>query len=67
MTGVFYGVVAAFLILFFKFNLTKWLGVLLMIAITLVCWYSTLISAIVMGQDLANQWAVQYILSFGID
>jgi hypothetical protein len=67
MTGVIYGVFAAFLILFFKFKITKWLGVLLMIAITLVCWYSTLISAIVMGQDLANQWAVQYILSFGID
>lgn len=67
MVGVFHALIAIILQLCFKFKYTKFLGAFLMIGITALCWYSTLISAITMKEEKANLWAIEYITSFGID
>jgi hypothetical protein len=67
MTGILYAIVSTLI----KVLLSKWylkcFGVLLLMFITLFCWYAVLIIAALMGEEKANKWAIEYAVALGTD
>jgi hypothetical protein len=45
----------------------KLFGAIITIALALGCIYASLVTAAVMGEDLANTWAINYISGFSMD
>lgn len=67
LTGALFAVCSFLLQFMLARPMLKCCGVLLMMFITIFCWYSVLIVAALMGEDKANRWALDYAIAFGND